>query len=128
MADFGSDLSCTDDLDANGREVSGEELVGEAIYRRLTTARGTLIDDPDYGLDVRSFVQAGLTPGKLAEIGGLIRVELAKDETIAESSVNVRQTSTNALEAKVEVLTGEGPFELVFDITTETVRRILEDV
>ena len=127
MADFGTDLSATDDLDAGAREVAGDELVGEAIYRRLTTARGTLIDDPDYGLDVRSFVQAGLTSGRLVEIAGLIRVELAKDETIGDTAVNVDQLGDGTLEAKVEVLTAEGPFPFVFDLTADTVTRILED-
>lgn len=120
--DFGSDLSCTDDLDPNARELDGEQLVAEAIYRRLTTPRGALIDDPDYGLDVRSFLHKALTPSELQSIAGRIRTELLKDETIddVQSSVTAAAGGQEIF-VNLIVTTGQGPFRFVFSITAETV-------
>lgn len=126
-ADFGSDLAATDDLDANAREVEGDELVAQAIYRRLTTPRGQLLDDPDYGLDIRSFLQASMTAADLALIGGRIRAELAKDETIDDVQATVKLTAAQTITVDLAVTTGQGPFRMVFAVTAETVTRILGD-
>lgn len=125
--DFGSDLSCTDDLDDVAREISGQDVLAQAIYRRLTTPRGQLLDDPDYGIDVRSFLSRGIDAGKLREIEGTIRQEVLKDERVAnvtaQASIDYRSYS---MTVSLIVTTGEGPFRLVFDITADTVEFLKE--
>jgi len=125
--DFGTDLSCTDDLDETMKEISGQDVLAQAIYRRLTTPRGQLIDDPDYGIDVRSFLSRGVDAGKLREIEGTIRQEVLKDERVA--NVTAKATidyKTYSITVSLIVTTGDGPFRLVFSITADTVEFLKE--
>lgn len=125
--DYGTDISCTDDMDPLAREVSGQEVVAQAIYRRLTTPRGRLIDDPDYGTDVRSFLHRGLTTAELRAVEAAIRSEVLKDERIA--LVTVKATSADdgqSMTVVLNVTTGLGPFRLVFAVTAETVSLLKE--
>lgn len=125
--DFGTDLSCTDDLDETMKEISGQDVLAQAIYRRLTTPRGQLIDDPDYGIDVRSFLSRGVDAGKLHEIEGTIRQEVLKDERVA--NVTAKATidyKTYSITVSLIVTTGDGPFRLVFSITADTVEFLKE--
>lgn len=125
--DFGTDLSCTDDLDETMKEISGQDVLAQAIYRRLTTPRGQLIDDPDYGIDVRSFLSRGVDAGKLREIEGTIRQEVLKDERVA--NVTAKATidyKTYSITVSLIVTTGDGPFRLVFSITADTVELLKE--
>ena len=125
--DFGTDLSCTDDLDETMKEISGQDVLAQAIYRRLTTPRGQLIDDPDYGIDVRSFLSRGVDAGKLREIEGTIRQEVLKDERVA--NVTAKATidyKTYSITVSLIVTTGDGPFRLVFSITADTIEFLKE--
>jgi hypothetical protein len=40
-------------------EAAQRKALGDAIYRRMTTPRGSLPEDPGYGIDVRSFIMKG---------------------------------------------------------------------
>lgn len=125
--DFGTDISCTDDMSEVAKEISGQDVLAEAIYRRLTTPRGQLLDDEDYGIDVRSFLSRGIDPGKLREIEGTIRQEVLKDERVA--NVTAKATvdyKTYSMSVSLIVTTGEGPFRLVFEVTADTVEFLKE--
>jgi len=127
MADFGTALSCTDDLDPLGRLVAGEDVLLQSLYRRLTTARGTLITDDDYGLDVRSFLGQAFTASALKTIEGRIRFEAEKDERVEKADVEVTAASDGqTLTGSLVAYTGEGPFRLVFEITADTVSLLKE--
>lgn len=125
--DYGTDLDCADDLTEIMREISGQNVVAQAIYRRLTTPRGQLIDDEDYGIDVRSFLSRGVDAGRLREIEGTIRQEVLKDERVA--NVTAKATidyKTYSMSVSLIVSTGDGPFRLVFSITADTVEFLKE--
>lgn len=116
MTDFGTDLSLVDDLEPTMREVSGTELLGQALFRRLTTPRGMLLDDPDYGTDVREFVSWGALPTKFAAIPALVRAELLKDERIEAATVSTA-VAGGSVRLNISIDTGDGPFPLVVDVT-----------
>lgn len=124
--DFGSDLDLAEDMAATGRRVSGNTLVGQAIFRRLTTPRGMLIDDRDYGFDVRSLLSRAQTATQLAAIPGLVRSEVLKDERVATCSVAITERTMFALTLFVAVETSEGPFDLT--ITVDKFRAKLADL
>ncbi len=89
---YGTDVYCWDRL-RTGRLVRGPELVAQAIYRRLTTPRGTLRDGDDgqvYGLDVSDFVGRVGAKDAVAMIPAVIRAEVIKDDRVE----NVAVTST----------------------------------
>lgn len=125
--DFGADTSCTDEL-RPGRVVAGVDLVSDAIYRRLTTPRGRLIDDPDYGLDVRAFLGSALTPRELAGIPGTIRGEIKKDPRVDVCAVRVtRETAglgTEMLRIEITCTTAIGPFTSVLLVGEQSVERL----
>ncbi len=121
--DFGSDLMCATDLDPMMRELAADDtrLVAEACLRRLHTTRGGLIDDPDYGFDVRELLRSPMTRAQLAGVPARIRAELAKDDRILTLDVDVRQTAAE-LFVSIHAETDIGPFDLTGPITAESIR------
>lgn len=122
---FGSDISCTSDTDARFSEVSGGTVnaLGQALYRRLTTFRGTLRDDDDYGLitPLQALVNTPMTPASLARIGDNIALECAKDERVASTSVIATYTAVaKALDITIKVTPRDPkifPFKFVISVT-----------
>jgi hypothetical protein len=127
MTDYGRDVSATTDLHT-GRVSTGPRLVAEAAFRRLITARGSLIDDPNYGLDVRQFIHEGLTPGRIASIPGRIKQEVGKDDRILPESLRVDMRLDGPLTSQVATISVRGltsdeePFELVMAVSEITVQ------
>lgn len=121
MTDFGTDVSCFDDLDLL-REVSGLDLVREDVLWRLQTPRASGIlaaDAPNYGLDLLSLIGSSTVDNDAAALAGMIRNELTKDERISDVRVDVhRYTEGPSTRCEVLILcyTDEGPFDLVLGV------------
>lgn len=82
------DLSCVDDIDAVGTEVSGYVAFAQSIARRVTTPRGSLLDDANYGIDIRDYLNAEMSTGDLQKIEATCRGEIVKDERVADCTVS----------------------------------------
>jgi hypothetical protein len=129
MADFGRDVSCTTEL-RTGRYVTGARLVGEAIYRRLTTPRGMLRggeDEADYGIDLVDLIGSAATKSDAAALGGRIQSEVLKDERVTSVDVTVVASTTGpATEFVVNIAaeTADGPFALKLSISELTVELV----
>lgn len=120
--DYGTDLSWADDLDLLGRSVTGTELLGQAVYRRLRTPRGSCLDAPDDGLDVAEFLSAALTEARIAAIPALVQQEILKDERIADVTVNMSRFS-DGFNLTIWCTPAGGPsFELTIDVTAAAVK------
>lgn len=120
---YGYDLSCTDDCSPEMREVSGTDLLKEAVFRRLTTPRGSVIDAPDYGFDLRSLLSKGQTPAQLAAIPGLITSEILKDDRFEGADVTVTESSITTLTLSIVVYPKQvGPFSLVVSVSDAAVQ------
>lgn len=117
MTNYGHDISCTSDLHP-GRVASGATLLAEAAFRRLITPRGRLIDDPEYGFDVRGLMSAGLTEADLALLPSRVVAELHKDQRISSVSC-VATVSDNTLRLEIAGFGGSSPFKFV--LTTDGV-------
>lgn len=81
---FGRDQWCTDEI-RTGQFVTGVTLVAQAIYRRLTTARGTLRDGDDgqvYGTDVADFVGMVGTDAAIDALPDVVQAEVLKDDRV----------------------------------------------
>ena len=119
---LGVDILALDDLDPSFALVSGEPMLARAIARRLTTPRGGLFYDPDYGYDVRALLLDGLTPAKLASARASIAAEVEKDERVASAAVTfTHDTTAERLTITIEIETDEGPFDLVLSVDAVTV-------
>ena len=87
---FGTDIWCTDQI-FTGRLASGAELVAQAIYRRLTTARGTLRDGDDgqvYGTDVSDFVGMVGPDNAVDALPDVVVAEILKDDRVERADVS----------------------------------------
>lgn len=126
--DFGTDVSCTDDLDPYFTLVSGRLALAQACYRRLTTRRGSLPFHPEYGLDLRSYLSQALTPAKIFEINSAIAAELRKDERITRAIVRTTSVEQAAsFVCRIELVTAKGPFKFTIRADQVTVALLLDN-
>jgi phage baseplate assembly protein W len=125
---LGTDLIWVDDLDPTHRLESGTALVGHAIYRRLITPRGQLIDDLDYGLGLRELLHRALTPAQVAAVPGQIKAECLKDERVTKAEVTFVQLPSNSWQITVRGETADGPFKLVIDEVGESLTTIAPSI
>src|SRR5688572_11853882 len=80
-----------------GRLARGTDLLAQAIFRRLTTPRGTLRGSPEadiYGLDLSQYVGDVGTTIAVAALPSLISAELSKDDRIAAVTATVAVDTT----------------------------------
>ena len=119
--DYGLDLSCIEDLDPAMVQVSGRQLLAEALARRLQTARGTLIDDPNYGYDVTALLNDDVDTKTIAQIAGKIDAEFKKDQRVLSSQTTVTY-SNFALLITSSIRDAVGPFPLVLAASAVTVK------
>lgn len=118
---LGVDLDCADDLDPMMGLASGLRTIAQAVYRRLSTPRGMIIDAPDYGFDLRSLLHKGMTPAEQASIPGRVRAEVLKDERIERAEVQLASATPDALSLVIRCHTAAGPFRLTLDVTAAAV-------
>lgn len=74
---------------------SGLKNLQEALVRRLTTARGSLFYDPDYGLDLRVFINQEINADTLDQIRASLEQQLELDERVKNIDATVKYDSSN---------------------------------
>lgn len=138
MADYGTDVAmrfaagaAAADIDPTFALVSGRAALVQACARRLLTARGSLLADPDYGFDIRLALGDGLTPARRFALETSVANEVRKDERVASARARVTNAAaTGALVVRVEVL-GEDdaePFALTLSVSALTVELLRVEV
>ena len=103
---YGVDMYCLDSWQT-GRLVSGAVLVGHALFRRLTTPRGTLrggAEESIYGLDLTEFVGAQSDRLVMATLPDRIRAECLKDDRVSSVTASVFVTTPSANDPSVRTL------------------------
>ena len=123
---YGRDLNCVTDCDWKFSEVDPMSPlgVGQALLRRLITVRGTVDDDPDYGLNVRGYVNRGVTGADLRSLASRIEGECEKDDRVLSVEARVITVGMRSLQVGLQVglQSPEGrSFDLVFSVTDATV-------
>ncbi len=123
---YGSDTACIDDLPLIGTTITDPvQLIGQRTVRRLTTPRGALAlinDDPNFGFDVRQYINAKLSPAQIATAEASITDEVTKDEEIQDAVVSFSLGAAGAISIDISMQTNAGPFSLtlnVNDLTTQ---------
>lgn len=120
--DYGTDISFYPDLDPSGALVSGNVALSQAIARRLTTPRGGLFYDSNYGTDVRAFVNEVVNVESLARMRSAIERECLQDERCQSCTATlVFNAQGQALTIHVAGETADGPFRFVLAVTALTV-------
>lgn len=118
--DFGQDIDATFDLNPFLQLIGGLANLGQALVHRLSTPRGALPYDANYGYDIRDLLNETMTPAKQAQAQADVQGECRKDERVLSAAVAF-QFINNALTLFINVLTSSGPFNLVLRVTAVTV-------
>jgi len=110
---FGTAISCVNDIARDGRMVTGFVVVGQAIARRWSTPRGRLIGFPNYGFDLTQYVNADMSARDIAGLRAGAEAEAEKEEEVDRCIVSAVLEDAGLLTITGMVDTAEGPFELV---------------
>jgi hypothetical protein len=103
---YGVDLACTSDLEPDLAEVdpNSVQAIAQALLRRLITPNGGLLDDADYGEDIRGAQNRGTTLQDLNTLGSKIKNECQKDDRVESVIVSSNFTiATRTLTIVIEV-------------------------
>ena len=119
--DYGTDLSCTNDLTPLMTEVSGIQTLSEALYRRFITPRGANIYDPNYGYDLQTLLNDDLSPVNLGPYTTSIQNECLKDQRVQNATAVLQLLSNGVLIVTITITSGLGPFTLVLSVTALSV-------
>lgn len=122
---FGTDTWCYDQV-FTGRLATGVDVLAQAIFRRLNTARGTLRDGEEgsvYGLDVLDFVgQVG--ESAVAVLPDAVVAEILKDDRVARAEAFAAKTTSPEgldvilLDVDVFPADEDSPFRLSLSISS----------
>lgn len=103
---YGTDLSLATDLTDTMDTVDpfSTRAIAEAAIRRLSTPRGALLGDPDYGIDVRAYCNRGVTDEDLRTLAARIRAELEEDDRVDAAAVVVTPSAdTTSLTISIRI-------------------------
>jgi hypothetical protein len=126
---YGTDTYCWSQI-KTGRLVTGVLLVAQALYRRLTTARGTLRDGDAgqvYGIDMQDFVGRVGTAAALALLPEIARAEILKDDRVSSANVTAATTADSAglvavaIKIDCELVNPGDRFELTLQVSAVSV-------
>lgn len=129
---YGTDISCTTDLTEEMTEIDGfsPRALAEALLRRLDCPRGQLADDPNYGLDLKSYVNRGTAAAELFALAGEIRNEWSKDDRVESATVEIEVSEAGRRLTGSGIVTAVDPaiggFSLTFAATDAAV--LLEEI
>lgn len=119
--DYGSDILCGDDATPTFDEVPGDSglAVGYAVWRAITSARGSIPGAPDRGYDVRDLLRKPATRSELATWAPILRSEILRDDRVASCDVTVRRGYGDlwTIEIRGVVSDGAGGFELTGELS-----------
>lgn len=128
MSNLGTDFHCVDDIDANLSSVKSDRFcLAENIARRISTARGALFYDLNYGTDIRSRINAAQ---RVEITASQIEAEALKDERVQDAAASVvfgevGTSNEGTLTVSLTITASDGPFVLVLSVSNLTVE-ILE--
>jgi hypothetical protein len=120
--DFSTFIGGVPDLDPSFTLIGGPQVVAETVGRRLLTPRGSLPGAPGLGIDLRSYLNEGLTPAKLSQLKAAVVAEATEDERVLSATCStVFDAAASALRVSITGLTAAGPFTLVLGVSSLTV-------
>lgn len=102
---YGRDLSCVSDCDDEFIEVASDTplIIAQALARRFLTPRGTLLDDADYGCDLRGMLNRGVTQEELRSLHTRVTNEAIKDERVEIVTVSASIDTANTVDQTVQI-------------------------
>lgn len=117
---FGTDLAALPDFDGVTLRREYDNLA-EALARRLITPRGALWYAPEYGTDLRGYLNEPVTDALRYEVERLAALEVEKDPRVEEATATLTYLGTNEMRLSLSVRTAQGPFTLVLRVDSLSV-------
>jgi hypothetical protein len=120
--DLGTDVDTAWGIPLRWGLATGRKNLGNAIARRLSTPRGSLYYDPDYGEDIRGSINASSTLNEIADLQSRVTAQCELEERVQSADVTARfslQTSSLRLDTVIE--DADGPFNLILLVTGASV-------
>lgn len=112
------------DLDISFTPISGPRAVAEHVARRLISPPGSY-DDPDWGFDINSWLNANLLPQDLDAFEAAVRNEVLAVEGVDSAEITTTLDDVAGLVCVVEMTLSDGDeYELVFVLGADTIPRI----
>lgn len=113
------------DMDISFLEIEGGRVVLEAVARRLITAPG-MMDDLDYGVDLRTYLNAALLQRDVGILQAAIRAEALKVDGVDDVQVAVDVDGFGGFAAEVSVeLANEEEYTFAFVLSADTAPRVI---
>lgn len=114
QADLGTDIKIGKVLTFE----SGYQNLVTQLIRRLSTRRGALFYDPNYGDDIRLFMNRPITQTTLNQIAFTVKSQCELDPRVKDADVEVSYTqATISFSIKISITTFQGPFTFVLSVT-----------
>lgn len=112
------------DLDASFTPISGPRAVLEHVARRLISPPGSY-DDPDYGFDINTWLNASLLSQELDALTSAVRNEAQAVEGVLSATVEASLDTVTGLVVLVQVqLADQASYNLVFVLGADTIPRV----
>lgn len=116
---FGSDFYCITDVTPIDKLVTDpSQLIAQRLARRLQVQRGALqaiSDDPDFGFDLRSLLNAKLGPNSINVYTSQVQAEVLKDEQVQSADVQM-SLNNGILTVSINGVAASGPFQLTVSV------------
>lgn len=121
--DFGIDIDCgPDGLSPTFDLVEGRAALVQAILRRFQTQRGSLVDDPNYGIDLTSWVAKKADSAQRFAWQQQLESEASKDERVVRARARLTfDTTTGFFRFTLTVSTADGPFTMTASVSDVSV-------
>lgn len=120
---YGKDVFCTDDVKPNWDTLDGDDpiVVVNAAFRRLITDRGQLLDDPNYGFDVRQAWNQATSDATLEQLETSARSEVLKDDRVEDATVTLTRDPVDrtavTFDLSLQLFDVDGTFALTFRVS-----------
>ena len=109
---LGSDISTFPDLDVTFALMTDRRVLAEATARRWLTPNGSLWKHPDYGEDVRAYLNAPMTTQKLQDLKTRLEAQAEQDERVQACTVFVSfDDDTKTINIQSALDDGNGEFQ-----------------
>ena len=120
--DYGGDILTFPDLDDTFTPINSVHAVLDALARRFVTRRGLLWNHPDYGRDLRLYLNGSIDTGLLAQMKSDVEDQAMQDERVDTASASVKfSQSTKTATVSINVASSQGPFSLVLAVSALSV-------
>jgi phage baseplate assembly protein W len=120
--DFGTDVSTFPILDPVFLPITGVRVLAEVLARIYQTPQGSDTWHPDWGRDLRRYLNEPMTPEVLAQLQAEAEEGAELDERIQQATATaVFNEPAATVLLSVRVLTATGPFLFTFSLDAATV-------